>query len=113
MGMSRWYWWRGPVDEIEERKARRTLHAGKQAMGKTKLGRQDVAQILEDFLTGRGDTWAWDDYMSFALEDEELDRTRIRCSGVDTEFPPVEKRHFCGEKGFEVIRGLIRELRAR
>ena len=80
-------------------------------MAEPKLSRREVAQILEDFLAGRSDRWAWDDFTSFTLDDEELERIRIRCSGLDSEFPPVEKGHFCGEKGFEVIRGFIKELR--
>ena len=79
-------------------------------MGKTKLSRWEVAQILQDFLTGSGDKWAWDDFTSFPLDDEDLDRIRIRCSGLDSEFPPVEMGHFCNEEGLEVIRGFLREL---
>jgi hypothetical protein len=78
-----------------------------------RLGRRDVAQILEDFLAGTGDSWAWDDFTSFAIDDEELEQIRIRCSGLDSEFPPLEKGHFCSEEGLEVIKGFIRELRAR
>lgn len=83
------------------------------AMGKTKLSRREVAQILENFLAGTGGKWAWDDFTSFALDDEELERIRIRCRGLDSELPPLEKGHFCSERGFEVIRGFVRELRAR
>ena len=81
-------------------------------MQKQKLSRKDVAQILEGFLDGTGHEWAWDDFTTFPLEDPELERIRIRCATLDSEFPPAEKGHFCGAGGLAVIRGYIRDLRA-
>ena len=82
-------------------------------MGSHKLRHKEVAQILEDFLAGTGGKWAWDDFISIPIEDEALERIRIRCSGLDSEFPPLEKGHFCNEEGLDVIRGFLGDLRTR
>jgi hypothetical protein len=81
-------------------------------MPKQKLSRLEVARILQDFLEGTSYKWAWDDFISLPLEDTELERIRIRCATLDSEFPPVEKRHFCGEEGFVVIGCYVKELLA-
>jgi hypothetical protein len=75
--------------------------------------REEVAKILEDFVSFRGHAWAWDDFLSFQMEDEELESIRARCNELDSEFPATEKGHFCGSDGFEIIRGYARQLRAR
>jgi hypothetical protein len=60
--------------------------------------REEVAKILEDFVSSRGDAWAWDDFLSFAMEDGELESIRTRCANLDSEFPAAKKGHFCGPK---------------
>ena len=74
--------------------------------------REEVARILEDFVSSRGNAWAWDDFLSFAMEDEELEAVRARCARLDSEFPATEKGCFCGPDGLEIIRGYVRPLRA-
>jgi len=72
----------------------------------------EVADLLEAFLSATGDPGAFDTLISFPLEDEELEKIRVRCANLDSEFPPETKGHFCGEKGLQVIRGYISQLRA-
>jgi hypothetical protein len=72
----------------------------------------EVADLLEAFLSATDDPWAFDTLTSFPLEDEELEKIRVRCANLDSEFPPETKGHFCGEKGLDVIRGYISQLRA-
>jgi hypothetical protein len=80
---------------------------------KSKLSKLEVAQILQDFLDGTGQPYAWDDFtLGTSFEDSYLDRIRVRCLGLSEEFPPTEPRHYCGEQGFEVIRAYIRELKS-
>jgi len=82
-------------------------------MRKDMLTKQDVAQILEDFLEGKGSPWAWDDYtqgMSFA--DPHLEQIRVRFARLSQEFPPDRPSEYCNEKGRKVIQSYIQELRA-
>jgi hypothetical protein len=81
-------------------------------MAKVMRTREEVAKILEDFLSSRGGAWDWDDFISFSLDDRELETIRLRCAKLDSEFPATEKGRFCGPEGFEIIRGHIRQLRA-
>jgi hypothetical protein len=74
--------------------------------------REEVAKILEDFVSSRGDAWAWDDFLSFAMEDGELESIRTRCANLDSEFPAAKKGHFCGPQGFETIWEYVRQLRS-
>jgi len=82
-------------------------------MRKHKLSNQEVAQILDDFLIGKGSDWAWDDFTSgMSFEDEQLEKIRLRCAGLGDEFPPDHRSEFCNEQGRRVIRDYIDQLRA-
>jgi hypothetical protein len=78
---------------------------------KYKRSRNQVAGLLDSFLGEESGWKAWDTFLSFPLEDEELERIRIRCANLDREFPPDIDGYFCNDKGIEVIRGYIAELR--
>jgi hypothetical protein len=77
---------------------------------KYKRSRQEVADLLDSFLV-QADGRAWDTFLSFPLEDEKLEKIRIRCANLDREFPPDNHDHYCNDKGIEVIRAYIAELR--
>lgn len=77
-----------------------------------KLTRQEVARILEEFIDGTGGPHDWDDFMSFPIEDDNLERIRLRCSGLDSKFPPDQKGRFCNEVGLAVIQTYVAELRS-
>jgi hypothetical protein len=78
----------------------------------TKLGRLEVAQILEDFLEGSGAQWAWDDFTSASsVAEERLEEIRRRCVHLRQEFPPKHPREYCNDEGRDVIRRFIAELR--
>ena len=80
---------------------------------KSNLTRQEVAQILEDFLEGRGSALAWDDYtLGMSFEDELLERIRIRCARLGEEFPPDSPNEYCNAYGRKVIRDYIKQLRS-
>jgi len=70
-----------------------------------------VAKFLEDFLSGTGPKWEWDDFLATAIADRELDKIRKHCQKLDLEFPPDKPGHFCNEKGLAVIRGYVDHLR--
>lgn len=72
---------------------------------------EEVARIIEDFLTGHGDAWDWDDFVSVPIVDPRLESIRARCANLDEEFPPVRTGAYCGEDGISVMRQFICELR--
>lgn len=71
-----------------------------------------VAKYLDDFLHGTGPKWEWDDFLSTALTDPELEKIRKHCQKLDLEFPPEKPGDFCGPKGLEVIRAYAEQLRS-
>ena len=80
---------------------------------KYKLSNQEAAEILEDFLDGKGNPLAWDGFtLGTSFEDERLEQIRIRCAGLSQEFPPNHPNEYCNEQGRDVIRGFIHELRS-
>jgi len=82
-------------------------------MRKYKLSEQEVAQILEDFLQSKGSPWAWDDFtLGMSFEDNRLEEMRKRCAGLSREFPPDKPNEYCNERGRDVIRCYIQQLRA-
>jgi hypothetical protein len=78
---------------------------------KYKRNRNQVADLLDSFLGEENGSKAWDAFLSFPLEDENLETIRIRCANLDREFPPDIDGQFCSDKGIEVIRAYIAELR--
>ena len=83
-------------------------------MVRSKLGNLDVAQLLEDFLDGRGHPLAWDGFtLGSKFDDERLEQIRLRCAGLSKEFPPEKPGEYCNEQGRDVIRRYIVELRRR
>ena len=79
---------------------------------KYKLTKEEVAQILEDFIEGKGNRWSWDGFtLGMTLEDERLDKIRERCIGLSEEFPSENPNQYCNEEGRNVIREYIKELR--
>ena len=81
-------------------------------MSKDRLSRQEVAQILEDFLEGRGSRWAWDDFtLGMSFEDKYLEEIRKRSVRLSKEFPPDKPGEYCNEQGLAVLRSFIQDLR--
>lgn len=70
-----------------------------------------VAKFMEDFLTGAGPKWEWDDFLSTPVADAELEKMRERCRHLDLEFPPDKPGRFTNDQGFAVIRGYLDQLR--
>ncbi len=79
---------------------------------KSKLSREEIAQILEDFLAGSGHLHDWDGFtLGMTFDDPELEKIRMRCAGLTAEFPPEQPNHYCNDRGLAVIREYIRVLR--
>jgi len=72
-----------------------------------------VAQILQDFVHDTGGPWAWDDFtLGMTLVDPHLETIRIRCLGLSEEFPPEHRNEYCNERGRQVIRDYVGQLRS-
>ena len=69
-----------------------------------------VREGLQMIIDGK-DPYALDDFISCgSFKEPRLEAIRQRVAQLDVEFPPESKGEYCSSKGFEVIRGYIREL---
>ena len=75
-----------------------------------KSKKAQVATYLRNFLTGAGDPWDWDDFISTPLDDLALDRVRIRCGEMPDRFPPERANEYCSEKGIEELSAILQSL---
>ena len=76
-----------------------------------KRSKQEVVKILDDFLSGAGGAWDWDDFTSIPIGDPELERIRIECADMREKFPPSACRQYCSDEGMLAIRALLENLR--
>jgi hypothetical protein len=52
----------------------------------------------------------WDDFISVPISDKRLDRIRQTCASLPERYPSPSS--YCNDEGVEVLREMIRELRA-
>ena len=75
--------------------------------------REEVAELIGDFLNGRGCPWDWDDFISTRIDDPELDDIRRLSGELPDLYPPEQKGLYCGERGLQVLADLRNKLRAK
>ncbi len=74
---------------------------------------EGAAAIIEAFVDGKSGPWDWDDFTSIKKKDVFLESVRSRCIAVRDEYPPKSEGAYCDAEGVEILRALVRELRAR
>jgi hypothetical protein len=70
-----------------------------------------VANTLENFITGKCGNWDWDDYLNTKFSDPYLVSVQVRMDGLPDEFPSPRNDHYTSPEGIDVIRNYINELR--
>jgi hypothetical protein len=70
----------------------------------------EVAQYIENFLTGKGGAWDWDDFTSVPITNPNLEAIRIKCGEVSFTHPSTQG-HWCNQAGLEILRDLAAKLR--
>ena len=79
-------------------------------MGKIDLNKKQAAEIIKDFIDGKGGKWDWDDFISIPIKDRYLDSIRERCAGLPEEFPPEKGGGYCNKDGLKVLQNYVNEL---
>ena len=74
---------------------------------------QEVANVIEGFVNGTGNQWAWDGFTSIRLDDPELEAIRQKIVSLPVEFPPSNPGDYCSDAGMEKMRQIVQDLRAR
>jgi len=75
--------------------------------------RGEVADIIENFLDGRGGEWDWDEFTSISIKDAYLDGIRCKCASLRDEYPPQKPNEYCSDAGAAIMRNFVKELRER
>jgi hypothetical protein len=65
--------------------------------------KEQIAQIIEEFLDAKGSSWDWDDFISIRIDDPELDGVRRLCSDLPNLYPPNRESSYCSEKGLAIL----------
>lgn len=75
------------------------------------MTKADVANEIAAFLDGQSGEWDWDEFISLRLSDPELDAVRLLCARLPELDPPVDRRHYCGEQGMNILARLADDLK--
>ena len=80
-------------------------------MSANKITKNDVAEIINNFINGCGGEWDWDDFISIPIKDKYLDSIRQRCAGLPEEFPAGRNKGCCNSDGVELLKQIVFDLR--
>jgi len=71
----------------------------------------EAAQIIEEFLTGTGGRWDWDDFTSVRYKHPLVEIVRQQCAELPSKYPPLVPGTYCAPEGLEELRKLVKLLR--
>ena len=72
--------------------------------------KNEVAEIISDFLQGNGGKWDWDDFISVHIKDKSLEAIRAQCAALPEDYPPLESGKYCGDDGIAILQSFIERL---
>jgi hypothetical protein len=72
----------------------------------------EVAQIIENFLDGKGRAHDWDNFVTFQIAAPHLEAIRVQCLELNSAHPPTQKTHWTNQAGLDLMRDLATKLRA-
>jgi hypothetical protein len=72
-----------------------------------------AADVIERFIEGKSSDWEWDDFISSPIGNPILEKIRARCLQLDKEFPPTNSGQYTNDKGLEILRSYVEQLRRK
>lgn len=75
------------------------------------LSKSEVIEYIENFLSAKGGDWDWDDFTSIPIDDPYLEKIRIICVNLPKSFPPLGRRAYCSDEGFQYLKRLLNSLK--
>jgi len=70
----------------------------------------EVKEILSEFVAGKGNPYAWDDFLHISISDPYLDYIKMEANDLQVRFPPKESGQYCSEEGIEILKAYINDL---
>ena len=77
------------------------------------ITRAEVIKYLEDFLSGHGNDYDWDDFFSGHYKNRELDAIALICAKLPDIYPREKPGQYCGEEGLQFLRHVLLYLKSR
>lgn len=74
---------------------------------------QEAIVTIEEFLSGTGNMWEWDDFLSVPPRDPLVTTIQGFCRQLRFDFPPASPREYCSEKGKQQLRLYLAEIERR
>lgn len=79
--------------------------------GNKNISKKEILEILENFVSGKGNPWDWDDFLSTTGYTPEIEKIRRECISLPDKYPPTQKGFYCNEDGLKIIKQIIQELK--
>ena len=76
---------------------------------KANLTKEDVAKCLEQIIEGK--PYVFGDFTDTLIQNEELDKIRLRVSELEVLCPPDNKKEYVNKEGKAILQSIIKELR--
>ncbi len=71
----------------------------------------EVAEIIDRYLTEKGNETEFGDFLSYQIKDPELEKIRRKCRKLIDEYPPDIERRCTNKQGEELLKVLVNQLR--
>ena len=72
----------------------------------------EVVTYIENFATGKGKSYDWDDFTSCPHNDPRIADIVRECEHVAITFPPRHNREWCNEDGLKELMRIAQRIRA-
>jgi hypothetical protein len=72
--------------------------------------RTRIATAIQEFLSGSGGRYDWDDVMGSPFADPELEEIRLACLSLPDRHPPNHAGEYCGAEGESELQALLAQL---
>jgi len=76
-----------------------------------KSEREQLADLIERFVSGNVRPHEWDDFLSVRFDDAELESIRRACDELPSRFPPRRRGEYCNDEGAAELLVIARRLR--
>ncbi|MDG1708072.1 MAG: hypothetical protein P8H03_04885 [Emcibacteraceae bacterium] len=74
------------------------------------ISHQEVMEIIENFILGKGGDYDWDYFVGTPLNDPFLDGIRKECLNIDIDYPSSIPTMYCSLEGVDHLYFLIKKI---
>lgn len=75
------------------------------------MNREELADLIERFVSGEVGDWEWDDFTSIRSDDGLIEQVRQQANAIRDRFPPDDGHSYCSSRGVAELRRLAQDIR--